>query len=68
MAVGLAGVVLQGAGGTKERLIANIRRSREHAEGTSPDMESELSSADDSCSLPNESEHDGPISSKPGAA
>lgn len=68
MAVGLAGVVLQGAMGTKERLIANIRRSHEHTEGASPDMESELSSEDDSRSLRNESEHDGPISSKPGAA
>jgi hypothetical protein len=68
MGVGLAGIVLQGAGGTKERLIANIRRPREHAEGTSPDMESELSSEDDSRSLHNEAEHDGPISSKPDAA
>ncbi|WHZ26464.1 MAG: hypothetical protein OJF51_001259 [Nitrospira sp.] len=68
MAVGLAGVVLQGAMGTKERLIANIRRSREHTEGASPDMESELSSEDDSRSPRNESEHDGPISSKPDAA
>ncbi|MCS6303151.1 MAG: cadherin domain-containing protein, partial [Nitrospira sp.] len=68
MAVGLAGVVLQRAMGTKERLIANIRRSREHTEGASPDMESELSSEGDSRSLRNESEHDGPISSKPGAA
>ena len=68
MGVGLAGIVLQGAGGTKERLIANIRRPREHAEGTSLDMESELSSEDDSRSLHNEAEHDGPISSKPDAA
>ncbi|MDC8448276.1 MAG: DUF4347 domain-containing protein [Nitrospira sp.] len=68
MAVGLAGVVLQGAMGAKERLIANIRRSHEHTEGASPDMESELSSEGDSRSLRNESEHDGPISSKPGAA
>jgi VCBS repeat-containing protein len=68
MMVGLAGVVLQGAVGTKEKLIANIKRSRNQAEGTSPDMNSELSSEDDSRSPHNESEHEGPASNKSGPA
>jgi len=67
MAVGLAGVVLQGAVGTKEKLIANIRRPREHAEETSLDMESELSSEDDSHSPHNESGHGDSVPNKPGS-
>ncbi len=66
MTVGLAGVVLQGAVGTKEKLIANIRRPRNQAEGTSLDSKSELSSGDDSRSPKNESGDEGSVSNKPG--
>lgn len=68
IAVGLAGVVLQGSVETKEKLIANIRRSRNHDEGTSLDMKSELASKDNSRSPQNESEHEGSVSDKAGPA
>jgi hypothetical protein len=67
MAVGLAGIVLQGAGGTKEKLTANIRRPRTRSEETSPDMESELSKEDDSHSPHNESGRGGSVPNKPGS-
>ncbi|MBX3329147.1 MAG: DUF4347 domain-containing protein [Nitrospira sp.] len=57
--IGLAGVALQGAVGNKEKMIANIRRPRGHAEGTSSDAKSELSSEDDRRSLQDESERKG---------
>ncbi len=68
MAVGLAGVVLHGAVGTKEKLSANVRRPRVYDGKTSLNMEPQSSSEDGSRSRHNESEHDGPISDKPGTA
>lgn len=68
MTVGLAGLALQGALGTKEKLIANIRRPRTSSEGTSSDMKSELSSEGDGSSTQHQSEDEGSASKKPGPA
>src|SRR6185437_1571750 len=66
MTLGLAGVVLQGAVGTKEKLITNIRRPRAHTEGTALDMKSEPSIGDDNRSSHNESGHGDSVPNKPG--
>ncbi|MGC4098880.1 MAG: cadherin domain-containing protein [Nitrospira sp.] len=68
MTVGLAGLALQGALGTKEKVIANIRRPRTSGEGPSSDMKSERSSEGDGSSTQHESEDEGPASNKPGPA
>ncbi|MBH0187238.1 MAG: hypothetical protein HP477_17970, partial [Nitrospira sp.] len=65
MTIGLTGLLLQGSGGAKEKLVAATRRSRVYPEGDLTDIESQQSSNDDDSSPPHEPGQEAPTSHTP---